>query len=104
LYLLFCIVIFHLVSPVVLVAAAVRKFRRRDARFPLGYAFMVSMVAYVALVANLSEHGENMRFRLSVEPLLWISSAVGLGALVGLVRSQEVKESAIQAEPGLDVR
>ena len=35
---------------------------------------LAGTIAYLAVVSSISEHGENMRFRLSVEPLLWINS------------------------------
>ena len=40
--------------------------------------FMLYHFAYVALAANLLEFGENNRFRMMVEPLLWILFTIGL--------------------------
>lgn len=45
------------------------------------WVFLVACYAYVALTANLAEHGENMRFRLSIEPLLWALSVATITTL-----------------------
>jgi hypothetical protein len=39
---------------------------------------IAAIFLYAALVYNLAEHLENMRFRLNVEPLIWVLSTVAL--------------------------
>lgn len=53
-------------------AAAVWRGRRGDSRGtpPLALAFLWSTIAYITVVANLVEVGENNRFRLYTEPLV----------------------------------
>ncbi len=69
---------FHVLAPILLLVGAVRQARHGRAGLPVGYLFMLCVIVYVALVSNLAEYGENMRFRLNVEPLIWISSALGV--------------------------
>jgi hypothetical protein len=73
----------HVLAPALLVFAAARRACRRKAELPLPYLFMLSAIGYVTLVANLAEFGENMRFRLSVEPIVWLASAFTLNILYG---------------------
>jgi len=70
----------HLLAPMLLVFA-LTPLGRRKGGLPVGYSFMLCAIGYVALVSNLAELGENMRFRLSVEPLIWVSSGIGFGML-----------------------
>ena len=44
-------------------------------------SFPVLAIAYVATLTSLVEWGENMRFRLEVEPLIWTFSVVSLYTL-----------------------
>jgi len=48
----------------------------RAGSWPPGFGFLPLLYVYLALVCNLVEYGENMRFRLEVEPLVWAISAV----------------------------
>jgi len=43
-----------------------------------GISFLVLTYLYVAVVSSIGEHGENMRFRVVVEPLVWCIAAVVL--------------------------
>jgi hypothetical protein len=49
---------------------------------------MLALVAYVAVVANLAEFGENMRFRLSVEPILWLLTAFSCSFVFRMARGR----------------
>lgn len=49
--------------------------------FPQGFSFLLLTYAYVAAICNLVEYGENMRFRLAVEPIVWAIGIVVAGAL-----------------------
>jgi len=40
--------------------------------------FLFACICYLAFTSSLVEFGENMRFRVSVEPLLWLSSFLAL--------------------------
>jgi len=46
--------------------------------WPKGFGFLVLLYLYLAALCNLVEYGENMRFRLEVEPVIWAISAVCL--------------------------
>jgi hypothetical protein len=37
---------------------------------------------------NISDHGENMRFRLSIEPIIWIITTAALTHLAAVVGSR----------------
>ncbi len=41
---------------------------------------------YLAAASSLGEYGENMRFRLGVEPLIWTLTAVGAAGVLRLLR------------------
>jgi len=55
-------------------------------RWPAGFGFVVLTCIYLALVVNLVEFGENMRFRLAIEPLCWSVALVVAAQLVTIVR------------------
>jgi hypothetical protein len=59
---------------------------------------MLGVIVYVALVSNLAEYGENMRFRLTVEPLIWVSSAWGVKIAYEAVRN------VWRGPPGMNAR
>jgi hypothetical protein len=80
------VVAFHVLAPILLLVGAARWLRRKRAGLPVAYLFMLGVIAYVALVSNLAEYGENMRFRLAVEPLIWVSSAFGVSIAAGILR------------------
>jgi hypothetical protein len=46
--------------------------------------FMYITYGYLAVISNIGEHGENMRFRLVVEPLVW---CMALAVVVPFARS-----------------
>ena len=45
--------------------------------------------AYFAALVNLVETSETMRYRLEVEPIIWVMTVICLGELAGLVRRRE---------------
>ena len=69
------ILVVHIGLPFLL---AISVLRRGTQILPLEGFLIAAVFLYVGFVYNLSEHGENMRFRLNVEPLLWILSIVTL--------------------------
>jgi len=92
------IVAFHVLAPILLLAGAARWVRHRRTGLPIGYLFMLGVIVYVALVSNLAEYGENMRFRLTVEPLIWVSSAWGVKIAYEAVRN------VWRGPPGMNAR
>ena len=72
----------HVLVPVVLVGALVSWIRTR--RSSLQTRFLASMTIlylYAALTFNIAEYGENMRFRVSIEPVIWILSTIAWSEL-----------------------
>ncbi|HMJ10180.1 MAG TPA: hypothetical protein VK524_02185, partial [Polyangiaceae bacterium] len=72
--------------------ASVRALRadRHDPR-GLVLAFMSSTIAYVLLAGCLLEPRENMRFRLLVEPFLWLLLGVAIDRLGQLRRARAAR-------------
>lgn len=69
-------------------------------RWPAGFWFLALVYVYLAVVANLVEFGENMRFRLAVEPLCWAMALVVLAQLAAAARARP--DRGIQpSSPGL---
>lgn len=64
----------HLVVPVLCLLTVLRRRSVVSAWTP-ELAFLLAVYAYAAFTFNLAEHGENMRFRLSVEPVIWLITA-----------------------------
>jgi hypothetical protein len=69
------ILVIHVGLPVLLAIAVIG---RRRPMIPLEVCLIATILLYVAFVYNLAEHLENMRFRLDVEPLIWVLSIVTL--------------------------
>lgn len=51
-----------------------RWIRRRREPFPTGFWFLVAAYVYAAGFSCLGEFSENMRYRLEIEPVIWILS------------------------------
>jgi hypothetical protein len=49
---------------------------------PVFHLFCVGTVLYTALLGNALEHGENMRFRVQTDPLLYLAALFGLRQLL----------------------
>jgi hypothetical protein len=64
-----------------------RRLLGKTGLLPIAFYFLVSCYAYAALVMNISDHGENMRFRLSIEPIIWIITTFALTRLAAVVES-----------------
>lgn len=74
---LLAMIALHLLPPV----AAVMCWRNPAGfagAWPAGLGFLIITYLYLAGVSSLVEYGENMRFRLEVEPVIW---AIGMVAL-----------------------
>ena len=63
-----CILVIHTLLPAMLVIDAWRRWRRHTEFLPPGTRILLSAVAYGLLVFSVAEGGENMRFRLAIEP------------------------------------
>jgi hypothetical protein len=70
-------------------------------RWPAGLSFMALAYAYLAVVANLAEFGENMRFRLAVEPLCWAMALVVVAQFAAMVRASRPNRGIQPSAPGL---
>jgi hypothetical protein len=67
--------------PLVAVYVLCKRGSVRDV-FPAGFSFLLLLYLYVAGISNLVEYGENMRFRLPVEPIVWAIGAAAASALL----------------------
>jgi hypothetical protein len=83
------ILVIHLGLPILLAVTAIR---RRGPGLPPGGCLIAVIFLYAAFVYNLAEHLENMRFRLNVEPLVWILSAVVLARWFEASRKLPLRE------------
>jgi hypothetical protein len=63
-----------------LVVFAIALARRRPDAFPAAL-FPLLLITYVAALTSIVEYSENMRFRLAVEPLLWVLGLLAVRAL-----------------------
>jgi hypothetical protein len=60
----------HIRSPLALQATSFRRPQLHDSGTRTGQLLM--LYAYLALGSSLGEYGENMRFRIAVEPVIWL--------------------------------
>jgi hypothetical protein len=67
------VLVIHLGLPVLFAVAVLR---RRGRVLPREGCLIAVVFLYAAFVCNLADHLETMRYRLSVEPLIWILSIV----------------------------
>jgi len=80
----------HLLLPLVALAWLVERVRQPAARVLDPQRMAVLLVAatvyvYLAGVANVVETAENMRYRLEVEPMIWLISLICVGELGRLI-------------------
>jgi hypothetical protein len=71
-------VVMHSVVPIVAAVGIIQLCARREEGVPREFFFLLATYVYLAMVANIAEYGENMRFRLSVEPVIWLISVWSL--------------------------
>jgi hypothetical protein len=81
------IIVMHVVVPLLVLNDARQRLVLRKRILPPEFYFLVGCYLYAAVVMNIAEHGENMRFRLSVEPVIWIMSIYAMTLFARLVRS-----------------
>jgi hypothetical protein len=87
LVLLVNLVVLHSIVPGLIVGDLVRRLMGKPGILPTEFYFLVSCYVYAALIMNISDHGENMRFRLSIEPIIWIIAMAALTHLAAVVGS-----------------
>ncbi len=87
LVLLVNLVVLHSVVPSLVVGDLVRRLLGKPPLLPTEVYFLLTCYVYAALIMNISDHGENMRFRLSIEPIIWIITLVALTHLAAVVGS-----------------
>ncbi len=88
----------HLLLPLVLVAWVVLWMLGRAVFDPLRMAVLVTaatVYAYLAGVANFVETAENMRYRLEVEPVIWVITLICLSELGRLIGAGLRRQSYI---------
>lgn len=78
--------VFHGALLYLLVGAISRPARLRDGIL-LQFGFPMLCILYVASLTSLVEYGENMRFRIEVEPLIWLISALAISQMFRQVRA-----------------
>lgn len=83
----------HVLAPLALVGAAVRRIRHADRNDPPlarlrrdALLIAVATYAYCAVLVNVVETSENMRYRLEVEPVIWLITLVSATELARQVR------------------
>jgi len=85
----------HVLVPLLGVAWAIRRLRGGGALDPavrrraLAIVVCWTLVGYVALVSSIGELGENMRFRLGAEPLVWTVTVLAWAEAARLVRGRQ---------------
>ena len=57
----------------------IRRIRRDDGQEYIYYGFMVMTIFYVAIIGTCFEYGENQRFRVQTDPLLYLATAIAIG-------------------------
>lgn len=45
---------------------------KRHIVWPRGFSFLLLIYCYLAVLSSIVEYGENMRFRIDVEPVIWV--------------------------------
>lgn len=91
--------VMHGLLPILLCGHVVARCVRRPGVVPHEWWFLLSCYAYVALTANLAEHGENMRFRLGVEPLIWALSVATIARLPSILGGRLEKAGVLHLRP-----
>ncbi len=79
--------LFPLVAICWLVAARIKW----DIEIPVGISFLLLLYGYLVVVSSVVEFGENMRFRLPVEPIGWAIALVALDVFRQLVQKISVR-------------
>jgi hypothetical protein len=81
----------HVLAPLAAVALVRRRWRG-VASTPLEDARDTALVVcgvlyvYLAVFSSIGEYGENMRFRLGVEPIVWLLTALGAAGCLAAIR------------------
>lgn len=87
-------------AAVTLPAAVLRTVRRRREPGNAGLLFALWTILFVFVVSNAIEYGENNRFRMEVEPLLWVVEVTTIATWLG--RKPHLN-SGNQTPPGTNV-
>ena len=88
--------VLHILAPSIIIYVCTQQKRRHLLKKTYGYS--VGCLLYAVVVMNLPEYGENMRFRLSVEPLIWFLSVSSLKIALELVKEHHTGQNLIGAE------
>lgn len=80
----------HLLAPLAAIGWLLRRRRgpraEPDATRAAVLVVCGTFYCYLAAASSLGEYGENMRFRLGVEPLIWTLTAVGAAGVLRVLR------------------
>ncbi len=84
-YKYFCIAVIHsfTLAAVLVIFVRIAKGQRPDA-LQLGLLYAVAALAYVGIVSSFGDHGENARYRVAVEPIVWLLPFMTLACLQAL--------------------
>lgn len=91
------LVVLHLITPLVVLY---RLWSPKKPEHGLSLLFLFLCYLYAAFVMNLPEYGENMRFRLSIEPMIWLISVYSIMEIYSIaraiVRRRRMKQSGAE--------
>jgi hypothetical protein len=95
----------HLLLPIVAVLWVAQRLRRGRSAAPLfdplrmaALLVATTFYGYLAVTVNLIETHENMRYRVEVEPLIWVITLVCVTELAGLLRARR-QPAGLAGEP-----
>ena len=86
-----CLVGVHVALPLLAVLWLVHRLRSLRTQDPVGQVRGIALVAavtmyvYLALLSSLVEYGENMRYRFSIEPVIWLIATLSIAEGARLV-------------------
>ncbi len=67
------IIAIHALGPIALCLILITLIRRQPlSNFQTSFLYAALAFSYVAIVSSLGDHGENARYRIDVEPLVWL--------------------------------
>ena len=87
------VVVMHILGPGLVLYAMACWWKCRRSILSRTFLYLLICYLYVAVLANLPEYGENMRFRLSVEPVVWLISVSSLALVADEVTRYRLRPS-----------
>lgn len=85
----------HLLAPVVLFIICITLIQQRSlSHLQVGFLYALLAFCYVALVSSLGDHGENARYRVDVEPLVWLLPFLSFRCIADWLSQAKAKRRA----------